>query len=118
LGGAHVDHDFPKLTAMAGREPRIKDSPPLIYHPRSESEESLLAAAHYVFAGYRESLAEDRRRLVDRNEVKDLAIKVVGRRRGARALPHRLGHRSRTTQRKPRWQVEVSIGCAMRAAGR
>jgi uncharacterized protein (DUF2252 family) len=63
---------------MAGREPRIKDSPPLIYHPRNETEESLLAGAHYAFAGYRESLPDDRRRLVDRYEVKDLAIKVVG----------------------------------------
>jgi uncharacterized protein (DUF2252 family) len=73
-----LEHDFPKLAAMAGREPRIKDSPPLIYHPRSETEESILAGAHYAFAGYRESLPDDKRRLVDRYEVKDLAIKVVG----------------------------------------
>ena len=73
-----LEHDFPKLAAMAGREPRIKDSPPLIYHPRSETEESLLAGARYAFAGYRDSLPEDRRRLIDRYEVKDLAMKVVG----------------------------------------
>jgi uncharacterized protein (DUF2252 family) len=73
-----LEHDFPKLAAMAGREPRIKDSPPLIYHPRSETEESILDGAHHAFAGYRESLPDDRRRLLDRYEVKDLAIKVVG----------------------------------------
>ena len=29
-----LEHDFPKLAAMAGRSPTIKDNPPLIYHPR------------------------------------------------------------------------------------
>jgi hypothetical protein len=29
-----------------------------------------------------------------------------------------VAYSARTTQRKPRWQVEVSIACAIRAAGR
>ncbi len=29
-----LEHDFPKLAAMAGQRPTIKDNPPLIYHPR------------------------------------------------------------------------------------
>jgi uncharacterized protein (DUF2252 family) len=39
-----LEHDFPKLAAMAGREPRIRDSPPLIYHPRSETRSRCLPA--------------------------------------------------------------------------
>src|SRR5262249_4747098 len=56
-----VEHDFPKLAAMAGQVPTIKDSPPLIYHPRERGVEDLLTRARAAFAGYRESMQEDRR---------------------------------------------------------
>src|SRR6185369_8269663 len=61
-----------------GRVPTIKDSPPLIYHPREEGVEDLLARAHAALADYRESVQEDRRVLIDRYDLKDIAIKVVG----------------------------------------
>jgi uncharacterized protein (DUF2252 family) len=73
-----LEHDFPKLAAAGGREPRIKDSPPLIYHPTGESEAELRTRATEAFAGYRDSLQDDRRVLLDRYELKDFAIKVVG----------------------------------------
>jgi len=73
-----LEHDFPKLAATAGKVPTIKDSPPLIYHPRERGVEDLLTRARAAFAGYRESLQEDRRVLLDRFELKDIAIKVVG----------------------------------------
>ena len=73
-----VEHDFPKLAALAGRRPTIKDSPPLIYHPREEGVEDLLSRARAAFGDYRESLQEDRRVLLDRFELQDSAIKVVG----------------------------------------
>ena len=73
-----LEHDFPKLAAMAGQVPTIKDNPPLIYHPREQGEEDLLARARAAFAGYRESVQEDRRVLIDRYDLKDIAIKVVG----------------------------------------
>jgi uncharacterized protein (DUF2252 family) len=73
-----VEHDFPKLAAMAGRAPRIKDNPPLIYHPHEEGVEDLLTRAREAFGSYRESIEEDRRVLLDRYELKDIAIKVVG----------------------------------------
>ena len=38
----------------------------------------MLTRARAAFAGYRESLQEDRRVLLDRFELKDIAIKVVG----------------------------------------
>jgi len=70
-----LEHDFPKLAARAGEAPTIKDSPPLIFHPKWGD---LLARARAAFAGYRESLQEDRRVLIDRFELKDIAVKVVG----------------------------------------
>jgi uncharacterized protein (DUF2252 family) len=73
-----VEHDFPKLAAMAGQTPTIRDNPPLIYHPQDKGADDLLARARDAFAGYRESLQEDRRALIDRYELADAAIKVVG----------------------------------------
>ena len=73
-----LEHDFPKLAASAGRAPTIKDNPPLIYHPTGEGAEDLLTRTRAVWADYRESLQEDRRVLLDRYELKDVAIKVVG----------------------------------------
>ena len=73
-----LEHDFPKLAAMSGHSPTIKDDPPLVYHPREPGEGEWLRRARLAYAGYRESLQEDRRVLVDRYEIKDVAIKVVG----------------------------------------
>ena len=62
-----------------GRQsPTIKDNPPLIYHPREKGGEELLTRARVAFADYRDSLPDDRRVLLDRFELKDIAIKVVG----------------------------------------
>ena len=73
-----LEHDFPKLAAIAGKVSTIKDNPPLIYHPRELGVEDLLTRTRAVVAGYRETLQEDRRVLFDRFELKDIAIKVVG----------------------------------------
>ena len=72
------EHDFPKLAALAGKKPLIKDNPPLIYHPQDEGGEALLTRAREAFGAYRDSMQEDRRVLLDRFELKDIAIKVVG----------------------------------------
>ena len=56
----------------------IKDNPPLVYHDQSinlESERDNLIGA---FAAYRETLADDRRVLLDRYRIVDFAVKVVG----------------------------------------
>jgi uncharacterized protein (DUF2252 family) len=73
-----LEHEFPKLAAREGSVPTIKDSPPLIYHPHERGVEELLTRAREALAGYRESMQEDRRVLIDRFELKDIAIKVVG----------------------------------------
>jgi uncharacterized protein (DUF2252 family) len=71
-----VEHDFPKLAAMRGQRPVIRDNPPLIYHPQGGEE--LLGRAHAAFHEYRDTLQEDRRVLLDRYELADIAVKVVG----------------------------------------
>ena len=71
-----VEHEFPKLAAMRGQRPVIRDNPPLIYHPQGGEE--LLGRAHHAFHAYRDSLLDDRRVLLDRYELADIAVKVVG----------------------------------------
>ena len=73
-----LEHDFPKLTEIIGRLPTIKDNPPLIYHWRKQGHKEFFAAVQVAFASYRETMQEDRRRLLDRYELRDIAIKVVG----------------------------------------
>ena len=63
---------------LPGRGPIIKENPPLIFHPQKEGGEELLTRAREAFAVYRETLQEDRRLLLDRFELMDIAIKVVG----------------------------------------
>jgi uncharacterized protein (DUF2252 family) len=70
--------DFPKLVSMENGEPKIRDNPPLIYHLREQAGPEFEARVADAFAGYRESLADERRVLLDRYQRKDLAIKVVG----------------------------------------
>jgi uncharacterized protein (DUF2252 family) len=68
-------HELPKLTEVdADGRRRIVDHPPLITH-RPEVTTEVTAAA---LAGYRDSIAEDRRVLFDRYELVDAALKVVG----------------------------------------
>jgi uncharacterized protein (DUF2252 family) len=73
-----AEHDFSKLATMGGASPAIKDDPPLIYHAQIEGGEGLLTRARAAFADYRNSMQEDRRTLIDRYELKDVAMKVVG----------------------------------------
>ena len=73
-----LEHDFPKLAAVAGQAPTIRDNPPLVYHLKGKDAKDLDTRARGAFAGYRESLSHDRRVLLDRYEIKDFATKVVG----------------------------------------
>ena len=68
-------HELPKLTAVdaAGR-PRIVDHPPVITHPADATP----ARIDDALAGYRDTLEEDRRALLDRYQIADVALKVVG----------------------------------------
>jgi uncharacterized protein (DUF2252 family) len=73
-----AEHDFPQLVTTAGLSPEIKENPPLIYHWREQGQEEFTANVEQAFARYRETLQEDRRLLLDRFKLLDIAIKVVG----------------------------------------
>jgi uncharacterized protein (DUF2252 family) len=67
-------HELPKLTAVIDGNRRIVDRPPVIVH----WPDVTTAIIDAFFVDYRSSLQEDRRVLLDRYEVVDVAIKVVG----------------------------------------
>ena len=70
--------DFPKLAGTVGGQIRITDQPPLIFHPELTRTPEAEAILDQIFRAYRETLAEDRRMLLDRYRLVDVAIKVVG----------------------------------------
>ena len=64
-----------KMTEVADGTRRIVDQPPIIMHLEELDE----AAAHYdLFEQYKATLEDDRRELLSRYEIVDLARKVVG----------------------------------------
>ncbi len=72
------DHLYPKLVSEEGAQPRIKDEPPLIFHPGAELAPGMTTGYAKAFAAYRETLPEHTRTLFDRYHFFDLAFKVVG----------------------------------------
>ena len=72
------DHLYPKLVTEEGATPRIKDDPPLIFHPTAATSPGLKSNYAEAIAGYRESLPGHIRSLFDRFCFFDLAVKVVG----------------------------------------
>ena len=70
--------DFPKLTGVVSGQVRITDQPPLIFHPEPKRGPEFRATLDQVLLAYRETLADDRRILLDRYRLVDVAIKVVG----------------------------------------
>jgi uncharacterized protein (DUF2252 family) len=71
-----AEHVFPKITAVKNGRLRILDRPPLVYHPPG-----IVRIGKHVrdmFERYRRSLPEERRVILDRYHVVDIARKVVG----------------------------------------
>jgi uncharacterized protein (DUF2252 family) len=73
-----AEHDFPRLAEVVRGTPIIKDNPPLIFHGRDRHHQELFAHVNEAFARYRQTLEDDRRVLLDRYEIRDVAMKVVG----------------------------------------
>ncbi len=73
-----LDEDFPELVTFKDGTHRIRDNPPLIYHLQNEEQSVMDARLQDAFVRYRASLAEDKRLLLDRYTLKDIALKVVG----------------------------------------
>lgn len=69
---------FPKLINNQGATPLIKDQLPAIFHPNELTPGEVHPAVKRAFDQYRESLAPQYRILLDRYEIKDAALKVVG----------------------------------------
>ena len=74
----HIEEDdnFPHL--VKGKKPRIEDRPPLIYHFTAKHHSRDRVDSTRVFASYQACLAPERRHLVERYALKDVAFKVVG----------------------------------------
>ena len=72
------EKEFAKLTFTAGDMPRIVDQPPLIFHYGDQRDQEMREVAEKSLAAYKETLIPARRLLLDRFEVVDYAIKVVG----------------------------------------
>ena len=70
--------DYPRLAEMVGGQVQIKDQPPLIFHPDFTRAEGFREVVDRNLAAYRETLADDRKALLDRYRLVDIAIKVVG----------------------------------------
>ncbi|MFN7803999.1 MAG: DUF2252 domain-containing protein [Planctomycetaceae bacterium] len=73
-----LEHEFPELAISEGWTPAIRENPPLIFHLRESSHDEQMRHFHEAFARYRETLQEDRRLVLDRFRVMDIAVKVVG----------------------------------------
>jgi uncharacterized protein (DUF2252 family) len=69
---------FPKLVDDSGRSPLIKDQLPAIFHSKDHAAGEVDPDIRQAFAQYRETLTPAHRILLDRYELKDAAIKVVG----------------------------------------
>ncbi|MDR7369657.1 hypothetical protein J2X17_000428 [Flavobacterium aquidurense] len=66
------------MTYLDGSRERIKDDPPLIFHPTGEEGIRILREMETVHKRYIESLPDDRQVLLSRYTLHDLAVKVVG----------------------------------------
>lgn len=69
---------FPKLVEHKGEMPVIKDQLPTIFHMEGHPPGEVQQALKDAFTAYRNTLATAYQSLLDRYEIKDAAIKVVG----------------------------------------
>ncbi|KGO94645.1 DUF2252 domain-containing protein [Flavobacterium subsaxonicum] len=72
------EREFEKLTYTKGGRHRIKDNPPLIYHVSPDREAEFFGRAERAFYSYLKTLSPDKRILLNRYTIQDVAIKVVG----------------------------------------
>lgn len=72
------EKEFAKMTYFDGARARIKDDPPLIFHPSGDLEKQISKEGEIIHKRYIESLPDDKQVLLSRYMLHDLAIKVVG----------------------------------------
>jgi uncharacterized protein (DUF2252 family) len=71
-----AEYILPKITEVSKGKRRIIDHPPLVYHPRDIARINEHVRA--LFHRYRLTLPEERRVILDRYHIVDIARKVVG----------------------------------------
>ena len=71
-----IEHLLPKITERVNGKLQFKDRPPLISHPAQFDR--LQTEIHAIIQQYRETLTDERRVLLDRYQMVDVAYKVVG----------------------------------------
>jgi uncharacterized protein (DUF2252 family) len=69
---------FPKLTELKGEIPVIKDQLPTIFHAEGHPPGEVQQGVQDMFTAYRATLPHSYQSLLDRYELRDAAIKVVG----------------------------------------
>ena len=69
---------FPKLVEHKGEMPVIKDQLPTIFHAAGHTPGEVNRAVMDTLAGYRDTLRPAQQSLLDRYELRDAAVKVVG----------------------------------------
>jgi uncharacterized protein (DUF2252 family) len=69
---------FPKLAEHKGEKPLIKDQLPTIFHKEGYPPGKVWSAFRSNFADYRETLPASTQSLLDRYQIQDAALKVVG----------------------------------------
>ncbi len=74
--GLDKDDNFPNL--VRGKEARIADKPPTIFHLDAHGDAKHRLDAERVFGLYRQVLSPERLRLLERYQLKDLVFKAVG----------------------------------------
>lgn len=69
---------FPKLAEMKGKTPLIKDQLPAIFHAEGHPAGEVQHAIKVAFEKYKKSLPHSYQSLLDRYQIVDGAVKVVG----------------------------------------
>jgi len=72
------EKEFEKMTEVNDGKARILDNPPLIYHLEDSKQDIFFHRAENAFIRYKESLADDRKVLLENYKIQDVAVKVVG----------------------------------------
>ncbi|MFN5320064.1 MAG: DUF2252 domain-containing protein [Planctomycetota bacterium] len=72
------ENEFPELTTSQGQQASLRENLPFVFHPRENPFKEQLRIFNRAFVQYRETLAEDRRLLLDRFRFVDFALNVVG----------------------------------------
>ena len=77
-GRSIAEDIFPKLVEHKGEMPVIKDQLPTIFHAEGHPPGEVQKIVMDALAAYRDTLPTSHRSLLDRYEIRDAAVKVVG----------------------------------------